>query len=552
MNNRFHSVRNLRIWIFAVTGGMIFAICDRLGYMLQHYGSIWAISENPWHRTVFHRILLRLPITVLAVLILLLLTDWLAGRMEDIPAGQKTGWNIRFTGIWEMLAEQKYSFYLVWLLCFLSFLPAFLGGYPGIFAADAPNQVGWTFSGWLTVHHPLLHTGILCGIFSLTRSFGFSDNTAAAIYTILQMAALSGIFAWIFKFLKEEKAPTWLQAGTILYLCLFPFHGMMAVYTTKDTLFSGLFVLCVVQVFRMCVRPREYFTGWRHLLCGGCCFGLLFLLRNNGFHTMLLCMPFLLLMLRQHWKKVCLLFAGLFLLYQFYNGPFLRITGAEPGNAREAYSVIMQTLGRTYVAGGDIRSEEMEIIRPVMDEETLAQYVPNLSDPIKNFFHTEAFEADRAQFFRTWLTIGWRNKKIYVDAFLNTTCAFWYPDTSEEYLEFVCFDIEKDNPAYPHVTMTPLVPIFYKYYSAIGTDASFRRIPGLRELFSMGFYTWLMVYAALYVCYRKAYAKLLWMLPFWSCLFTGFLGPTALLRYAYPVMLGAPLLVLMMLRPEKK
>lgn len=548
MNSRLCGIRNPRIWICAVTGGVIFALCDRLGYMLENYGSIWAVSGNPWHRTVFHRVLLRLPVNILAVLLLLLLTDRLAETMQKRPDGRKTGWSARFFTLWEILTERSYSFYLAWLLYFLSFLPAFLGGYPGIFAADAPNQIGWTFSGWLTAHHPLLHTGILCGIFSLARFFGFHDNTAAAVYTVLQMLALSGIFAWLGRFLKKEGAPVWLQAGTAVYLCLVPFHGMMAVYTTKDTLFSGLFVLSVMQICRMCAEPREYFKSRRRLFLCGCCFSLLFLLRNNGFHTLLLCVPFLLFLLRNYWKKLCLLFAGLLLVYLIYNGPFLKLVGAEPGNAREALSVVMQTLGRTYVAGGDIRPEEMEILRPVMEEETLSMYTPNLSDPIKNYFHTEAFEENKLTFLKTWLSIGWRNKKIYTDAFLNTTYGFWYPDTGQEYLEFVCFDIEKENPAYPHVYMTPLVPLFFRYYSAIGTDAAFRRIPVVREIMSMGFYCWLMIYAALYVCYKKEYAKLIWMLPFWSYLFTSLLGPAALLRYGYPLMLGAPLLIFVMLK----
>ena len=42
--------------------------------------------------------------------------------------------------------------------------------------------------------------------------------------------------------------------------------------------------------------------------------------------------------------------------------------GAEPGNAREMYNIVIQTLSRTYVAGGDIHPEEMDVIRPVMDE----------------------------------------------------------------------------------------------------------------------------------------------------------------------------------------
>ncbi len=533
MGDRLRTCRNPRIWILALTGGILFAAFDRCGYMLKEYGSIWAVSENPWHRTIFHRTLLRAPVSVLAVLLLFLLTDWLLEQKEE--GG--------FARAWERFTSWRRWFFAMWLLYFVSFLPAFLGGYPGIFAADAPNQIGWTFSGWLTAHHPLLHTGILCGIFSAARALGLSDQTAASVYTLLQMTVLSGVFAFLSQFLQKERAPVWMQAGTVLYLCLFPFHGMMAVYTTKDTIFSVIFVLCVIQIFWMCEDPEGYFAGWTRILRGGACFLLLFLFRNNGFHTLLLCIPFLLMALRPYWKKLLLLFFGLFLLYQVYNGPFLKLLQAEPGNSREAYSVVMQTLGRVYAAGGDIRPEEMEVIRPVMAEETLAQYVPHLSDPIKNEFHTEAFEANKGEFLKTWLSIGWRNKKIYIDAFLCTTAAFWYPGTSEEYLEFVCFDIEKGNSAYPHVSMEPVLPACYRYYSWIGTDAGFRRIPAVRELLSMGVYFWLMVYAGLYVIYRKAYGKLLWMLPFWTYMATNFLGPAALLRYAYPVMLGAPLLL---------
>ena len=539
MKNRLQSSGTVRIWIFAMVGGILFAAFDRCGYMLKRYGSIWAVSENPWHRTVFHRIALRLPVSVLAVLVLLLLTDWFLGKNGQGSAGNRRN---RPQSVRKRSTGYNRQLFCLWTLYFISFLPAFLGGYPGIFAADAPNQIGWTFSGWLTAHHPLLHTGILCGIFWLSRMAGASDQIAAAAYTLLQMAALSGIFTWISRVLKKEEAPVWLQAGTVVYLCLFPFHGMMAVYTTKDTIFSGIFVLSLLQVCRMCRDPEHYFEGYRNMLGGGCCFALLFLFRNNGFHTLVLCLPFLLLYLRKYWKKVLVLFAGLLALYLIYNGPFLRLVGAEPGNPREAYSVLMQTLGRTYAAGGDIRPEEMDVIRPVMDEETLALYTPNLSDPIKNQFHAEAFEKEKARFLKAWFSVGWRNKKIYVDGFLNTTAAFWYPGTEEEYLEFTCFDIEKDNPLYPHVRMTPASSLCYRYYTAIGTDASFRNIPVVRELLSMGFYFWLMVYAGLYLLYRREYGKLLWTMPLWTYMATGFLGPAALVRYAYPVMLSAPVL----------
>ena len=134
---------------------------------------------------------------------------------------------------------------------------------------------------------------------------------------------------------------------------------------------------------------------------------------------------------------------------------------------------------------------------------------------------------------------------------MNTTYAFWYPGAENEYLEFVCFDIEEGNPDYPHVHMEPVSELFNRYFTAVGTEAVFRQIPVLREILSMGGYFWLMVFAALYVIYRKEYRKLLWMLPLWTYMATNLLGPAALLRYAYPIMLAAPLLLFWMLEKQQ-
>ena len=83
MKDRFPVIKKIgefRLWIFALGGGILFAAFDRCGYMLKNYGSIWAVSENPWHRTILMRILCRLPVYTLAVLLLLLFVRWLGEK----------------------------------------------------------------------------------------------------------------------------------------------------------------------------------------------------------------------------------------------------------------------------------------------------------------------------------------------------------------------------------------------------------------------------------------------------------------------------------------
>lgn len=66
----------------------------------------------------------------------------------------------------------------------------------------------------------------------------------------------------------------------------------------------------------------------------------------------------------------------------------------------------------------------------------------------------------------------------------------------------------------------------------------------------MGLYFWLLVLASLYLIYQKEYGKLLWILPLWMYLGTSFLGPAALLRYGYPLMVACPILLFTMWKKE--
>ena len=147
MTDKLHG-KNLRIWIFALLGGIVFAAFDRCGYMIQHYGTLWVISDNPLHKTISHRILIRVPLFTAGVLISFLLLNWLRGRSTDSGAGltkrESQGSTALQTAMAKSLAlcsatQNIPAFIKYWLLYFVSFLPAFLGGYPGLFAADAPN-----------------------------------------------------------------------------------------------------------------------------------------------------------------------------------------------------------------------------------------------------------------------------------------------------------------------------------------------------------------------------------------------------------------------------
>ena len=113
MTDKLHG-KNLRIWIFALLGGIVFAAFDRCGYMIQHYGTLWAISENPLHKTIFHRILIRVPLFTAGVLISFLLLNWsgaqilvLVCRRENRRAAQRH--RLPWQSLWHYAVQHRTS-----------------------------------------------------------------------------------------------------------------------------------------------------------------------------------------------------------------------------------------------------------------------------------------------------------------------------------------------------------------------------------------------------------------------------------------------------------
>ena len=69
-------------------------------------------------------------------------------------------------------------------------------------------------------------------------------------------------------------------------------------------------------------------------------------------------------------------------------------------------------------------------------------------------------------------------------------------------------------------------------------------------LFSLGFYTWILLFAIAYFIYRKEYKKLFpAALPF-LLLLTCLLGPVVLFRYGYPIVAGIPVMLALMFQRE--
>lgn len=514
---------NRRLWICGAAGGILFAALTVWGFSLNYTDTVW----NP---RVFPAFLGLAPFFAICV----------SAGLRAI-ADSPTAYFIAYS-----FPVRKF-YWFCFAVLFLSWVPVLLASWPGIFSYDCGWQLAAVADHAWTAHHPILHTAMLWLTRELGRALTGSNQTGALLYSLLQMVLMSALYAEVCLYLRQKKAPKWLWIGSLLFFGFHPVNSLMALCATKDSLFTAVFAVLVVQLLRMAEYPEVFFASRRRqlLFCVNVFF--LFAFRNNGFHTFLFCIPFLLWAYRRYWKKMLLLCVICLGLYGIYTGPVYSALGIEPGDPREMCSVLMQSAARVYsLDNSGLTEEQREGILSMIDEEGLNSYTSRFADPVKAYFHGKEFAKNPLPFLKTWVSVGRSHKKMYVDSFLAGTFGYWYPGNSIEdtgsgrdYFEYYCKEFREDVD----VTMESRIPALSEFYRKIGNEASFQKVPIVAATFNLGAYTWLWLFTMLLLLYSRQWRRLIVMAPFTGYFLTNLLGPVVKMRYHYPFIACAPLLL---------
>ena len=512
-----------RRFIFVICG-VLFAIFFVFGTQVMLNGAVTLQSAFLW-------ICILLFSYVLTAFVVLLFT-------YALPALQKFFNEHSYPALDKLYS--KLNFPLFWLLIFVCWLPTLLACYPGIFSYDAiyqSSQVTDTLQ--LNTHHPIIHTLFLGGCVQLGRSVFGNANTGMLFYSLIQMLINSAIFAYILTFLKKHAVTVFVQVICFAFFAFVPFNSLFAICATKDSIFSTLFVLLFTIVLSLVLDTTKFFTGWKSPCLFSLTVFLLLIFRNNMLYAFILCIPFLLWIYRKHWKKAVLMLVAPILLLLLYEGmvyPALHVTS---GNSREAYSVIMQQYANVY-NNCELEASDKEQLLAIMPDESWKKYEPHKSDAIKNDFNTEVFEENLVDYMKLWVKLGVQNPSQYVNAFLNLTYGYWYPNdalpdttTYRKYIEVYTGG---------DITFESKLPWLLEKIERFGMESSYQSIPGLSMLFSPAAYLWLLLFLCAVNFYNKNWKFFIPLLLPATLFLTLLLGPVALLRYFYPIMLCVPVI----------
>lgn len=449
---------------------------------------------------------------------------------------------------WEGLDIRTYLLGAAVVLCLVWGI-TLLAGWPGFFTYDTSFFLRYLEDGYLTTYQPVIHVMFVGEILRFGTMVFPSFNMAVAFYFVIQQAICLFITLFFLRLLMKEGVSKRGIVITAGYFALNPCIMLMTSCTTKDTLFSyyllGLFT-CLLW------RVRRSGEGHSRISAAGL-FVFTFLVlsyRNNALPAFAVFIPIVVFTLRKERSKLvalCIpLIAGMCVALLF-TGPFSTYIGVErSSSAREMISIPTME-----IANVCSKNEEM---CSLVDEagidsaELVRRYSINdsNSDPIRTMFWDLLDTQGLSKILSLWMQARSIDFASCVEADMLLTEASWSPFSVMDGYEGIYqtstpsygFSPIAEAPAQTDSKISAVYDILYRL-SRYNTP---QYVGPLYVVMSVFPYVWFLICCFALSVEERASAGVMPTSFMLLLTMTNWLGPVAIMRYYFPLIVFAPLL----------
>jgi len=521
-------VNDKRVMLFSFLPAIIIAGIEIVGRSLEKYNSLLLLYISP--EQILLNILEFIGLIIMFYSSLVLLFSFLEKRCfkENDLTPKPASLSITKKAL------------IIWLVIFLAWLPYFLTYFPGIITVDSFRQLEQALgvSPW-TNYHPVFHTFIIQICMQVGSLFG-SNMAGVAVYSIMQMIVMSGIFAFTVFYMEKRNVHRYLRRASIIFYAAFPIHAMYSITMWKDIFFAGMMLLFVICLVEIVTNPDRFLTSRKYIIFFVVITILIILLRNNGLYIILISFPFIILAIKEHRKKLILIFGLVIIVFAIYTGPLFSALDIAKGNPRKSLSVPLQQMARVAAFRGDMLNDaEIKVMDGVFSSADIAKYYnPRLADPVKNHFDPEYYEENKMLFYSTWIKMFFRFPKVFIESYLANSFGYWYPETV---YATVSLGIKSNDFGIIRQSLLPDKVREVIEYSSIQNK---RDLPVISMIYSIGFNTLVVLSLICLICIKKQRRYLLVFVPIVILLLTVAASPiNTEFRYVYSVFTCLPILL---------
>lgn len=550
--NRFWLCEEKRLKVFSLIGGLLLSMAIVYGAYAHYVNNIFRSTKETIQQFLIMIGMLALTMSVMAQIFMWLkkAENWLASKQEKSKESKLRFWQ-QIKAFF--LCHPRVYFLFMWLSFFVSYLPVFLGNWPGNFVYDAKYQMSNVIDGYYSTHHPLIHTLMMGKAYEFGQRVG-DVSWGYQFYTLAQMLILSSAFAYMQLYLYKKKVKTGFQVASWAFFALFPMHALFSISATKDVLCAAFFLYFMIFLARY-VFDKEKFKAISYvgMIVTG---ALLALFRNNALYAVMVTAVLLVIFIKG-WKekgKIVLIFAAVYLLAKIINGGLISYTNAvDTDSARESMSVPLQCLARVAsYRSGDLDKELYDEICLYIPEKNIPSYNPYCSDVIKNEADETLLKENRLNFWKLWIKVGLQFPDEYIESIVTNTMGYWYPLNQGLY---VAPDISLYHTLIgkgEEIVKQNYCNWASELYASLFWTNDFHYVPLLGYSFRNAPYVWMVVLFMLWSFYKKNREQILMGLLPLLYIGTCLLGPMAALRYIYCIVVCVPLIVYLTLSKKQK
>ena len=443
----------------------------------------------------------------------------------------------------------RHAFVISFIAVVITWLPVSIINYPGTPNPDALSQLRQYFSGdyseWST-HQPPASTFIMGALVDIGQHIG-NANLGMYLYLLLNVIAAALIIAYAIRVLRNElHASNGIIIAAILFYTINPMWWFFSQYYEKSLLYAELASLMTIMLIPV-VKRRSLSCPTALLLSAVCI--VMSLLRNNGIYAAVPTLLIIVIYMRGGDRRHALMSLALTLICMFcVTSVLYGSLGIRKGSIKEMLSLPFQQTAR-YVKYYDdeVTAQEKEAIDNVLDYDVIRKrYKPEISDPVKNTYRGD--NTKLPEYFKTWMRMFVKHPSCYVKA---TLCGIY------GYLAPVTPELPSIITGYKGLGIEDKA---YKYGIQIKDEKSesvqflYRvrekclHMPMANCILMPGLYTWVVILCALTLMWKKKWTGLIVLVPSMVNILVCMASPLAnSIRYALPVMMLAPVLIIWML-----
>lgn len=361
--------------------------------------------------------------------------------------------------------EKKLMFFIIIAVCYL---PAFIAFCPVIFNYDGPDEL-YALANDV---QPYIYTLLIRILAMISVKLFNNVDVGMFILAVIQEIAAIYAFTRMCDFIDKEFNKKWLTIMSLLFFALFPYNALMPLMTTKDSLFTSMLILSIINIYELVKTKKPKDEKIIQLIICTIELIMALLLRTNFKYALVVCTLILVVYLlakkigerknttdkkividnkntinnkiitdnqntekcinkskERNLQSIFIAFVVAIIIGSIINQILMVLLKPVKMAEREKYNIFAQSVANIInKRENDLTEEErLKIEKYYIGglDEIKSKYSPKLSDPIKNRVNLESVEKDRADYIKFSISLMMKYKKEAIESFINTNKGYF-------------------------------------------------------------------------------------------------------------------------------